>query len=211
MIIGNNFIFIHVPRTGGTIAEELFFERYNLPLIGYEHNTIRELEDVGFGYDLDVEYNKFIFGFVRNPYAQEWSCWKLHCLDSDWPPLTFDEWIKLKFDNGIEEIKEKYVVGTKKRKEYVTTCLEYALEFSGNGQYDFFLDSNGMCRASKIYRFENLEESWKDISNVIGLDITFDVIPDSYEYLKHYNDYTYQKITENRKTDLETFGYDWGP
>jgi len=204
MIITDKFVFIHVPRTGGTTVEDLFKERHGLKYY-YQHDGVRELKE--------SDYDKFIFGFVRNPYAQEFSCWALHTNfgDSDWPQLTFDEWVKLRFDDGYDDMVEKYSVGTKKRKEYVIKCLQYGKTFSINGMYDFFLDDQNICRASKIYKFEELSDSWKEITEIIGMDMTFETWPVSEKYKEYYTDYTYQKVTENRKTDLEMFGYQWGP
>jgi len=204
MIITDKFVFIHVPRTGGTTVEDLFKERHGLKYY-HQHDGVRELKE--------SDYDKFIFGFVRNPYAQEFSCWALHTNfgDSDWPQLTFDEWVKLRFDNGYNDMVEKYSVGTKKRKEYVIKCLQYGKTFSINGMYDFFLDDENICRASKIYKFEELSDSWKEITEIIGIDMTFETWPASERYKEYYTDYTYQKVTENRKTDFEMFGYQWGP
>jgi len=204
MIITDKFVFIHVPRTGGTTVEDLFKERHGLKYY-HQHDGVRELKE--------SDYDKFIFGFVRNPYAQEFSCWALHTNfgDSDWPQLTFDEWVKLRFDDGYDDMVEKYSVGTKKRKEYVIKCLQYGKTFSINGMYDFFLDDQNICRASKIYKFEELSDSWKEITEIIGMDMTFETWPVSEKYKEYYTDYTYQKVTENRKTDLEMFGYQWGP
>ena len=205
MIKNDKFVYIHVPRTGGCIVEDLFEERHGLDYGGVQHDTVRDLTE--------EDYNKFIFGFVRNPYAQEFSCWALHTNfgDSDWPQLTFDEWVKLRFDDGYDDMVEKYSVGTKKRKEYVINCLQYGKTFSINGMYDFFLDDQNICRASKIYKFEELGDSWKEITEIIGIDMTFETWPVSEKYKEYYTDYTYQKVTENRKTDLEMFGYQWGP
>ena len=103
MIKNDKFVYIHVPRTGGCTVEDLFEKKHGL-VYSQQHDTVRDLGT--------EDYGKFIFGFVRNPYAQEYSNWTLHCVNTDWPPLSYEEWIRLRFDNAIEELKEKYVHGT---------------------------------------------------------------------------------------------------
>lgn len=197
MIKNDKFVYIHVPRTAGCTAEDLFHERHGLTY-HYQHNTVRDLEA--------EDYSKFIFGFIRNPYSQEYSCWKLHCVDTDWPKLTFREWIKLRFDNGIEELKEKFLKGTKKRRDHINMCLEYATKFCINGQLDFFKKDDKII-ASKIYQFENLKESWNEISDNIGLDMRFETHALDITYKTVYNNYTYDVVTKVKHSDLKHSSY----
>ena len=197
MIKNDKFVYIHVPRTGGCTVEDLFEERYGLKYTS-QHDTVRDLQP--------EDYGKFIFGFVRNPYAQEYSCWTLHCVNTDWPPLTFEEWVRLRFDNAIEELKEKYVHGTKHRQKHVISSLEYGTRFCIRGQRDFY-QKGDVILASKIYRFEELKESWDEISDRIGLDMRFETWPASDKYKQFYNEYTYDTVTKKRCRDLQTFNY----
>ena len=197
MIKNDKFVYIHVPRTGGCTVEDLFEKRHGL-VYSQQHDTVRDLEP--------EDYGKFIFGFVRNPYSHEYSCWTLHGPETDWPPLTFDEWVRLRFDNAIEELKEKYVHGTDHRKKYITRCLEYGTRFSNRGQLDFF-QKGGVILSSRIYKFEEMEESWNEISDRIGLDMRFKTWPASDKYKQFYNDYIYDTITKKRCLDLQTFNY----
>jgi len=197
MIKNDKFVYIHVPRTGGCTVEDLFEKRHGL-VYSKQHDTVRDLGP--------EDYGKFIFGFVRNPYAQEYSNWTLHCVNTDWPPLSYEEWIRLRFDNAIDELKEKYVNGTKQRQNHVLDCLEYGTKFCIRGQRDFF-QKGDVILASKIYRFEELKESWDEISDRIGLDMRFDTYPPSDKYKQAYNEYTYDMVTKVRCRDLQTFNY----
>jgi hypothetical protein len=207
MIIGDNFVFIHVPRTAGTTAEDLFRSKYGLePIYGEQHDIFANLEE--------HDRQKFIFGFVRNPYSQEFSNYFYHTQQSGWPHISFEEWVRLRFDDEIKELEDKYInqkiiISTNKKK-YYRECFDYGSVFCNNSQYGFFCDEYGKCRASKIYRYEELGESWEDISERIGMDMRFSEISQDHPseiYKEYYNDYTYDKITEVRKKDLELFGY----
>lgn len=207
MIVGENFVYIHVPRTAGTTAEDLFRSRHGLePIHNEQHDIFADLEE--------EHRNKFVFGFVRNPYSQEFSNYFVHSHQAGWPHISFEEWVRLRFDSHIKYIEDKYVyqriiIATNKRRHY-KECLEYASVFCYNPQYGFFCDETGKCRVSKIYRYEELKESWDDISERIGIDMKFNEIIEDHPsqiYKEYYNDYTYDKITEVRKKDIELFGY----
>ena len=46
MIVGENFVYIHVPRTAGTTAEDLFRSRHGLePIHNEQHDIFADLEE----------------------------------------------------------------------------------------------------------------------------------------------------------------------
>ena len=193
MIKNDNWVYIHVPKTAGTTTELLFEKQYFLKVEDEVHTTV---------YDIEDKKNKFIFGFVRNPYTYEWSIWNYH--KNSWGIFDeFDEWCAFRFDGKKDECYEKY---PKKKGE-----LDYGYILFIRSQAGYFCDENKKCIASKIYRFEQLRDSWDDIQNRINMDIKMDVYDRVYkdDYKRDYTDYSYDLITKHRAKDIELFGYNF--
>ena len=193
MIKKDNWVYIHVPKTAGTTTELLFEKQYFLKIEDEQHTTV---------YDIKDKKDKFIFGFVRNPYTYEWSIWNYH--KSSWGIFdSFDEWCAFRFDGKKNECYEKY---PKKKGE-----LDYGYILFIRSQAGYFCDKNKKCIASKIYRFEQLKESWGDIQKRINMDIKMDVYDRVHkeDYKRDYTDYSYDLITKHRAKDIELFGYNF--
>ena len=193
MIKNDNWVYIHVPKTAGTTTELLFEKQYFLKVEDEVHTTV---------YDIEDKKDKFIFGFVRNPYTYEWSIWNYH--KKSWGIFDeFDEWCAFRFDGKKDECYEKY---PKKKGE-----LDYGYILFIRSQAGYFCDENKKCIASKIYRFEQLRDSWDDIQNRINMDIKMDVYDRVYkdDYKRDYTDYSYDLITKHRAKDIELFGYNF--
>lgn len=86
MVIGDGWIFIHVPKTGGTSIEKALGGRnFRLPYHAPHWYTVRELGP------------HFTFGFLRNPWARAVSYYRF--MTRDQKPdqrLSFKHWIMLK-------------------------------------------------------------------------------------------------------------------
>ena len=193
MIKKDNWVYIHVPKTAGTTTEMLFEKQYFLKVEDEVHTTV---------YDIEDKIDKFIFGFVRNPYTYEWSIWNYH--KSSWSIFdSFDEWCAFRFDGKKDECYEKY---PKKKGE-----LDYGYSLFIRSQAGYFCDENKKCIASKIYRFEQLKESWDEIQKRINMDIKMDVYHRVHkdDYKRDYTDYSYDLITSHRAKDIELFGYNF--
>ena len=193
MIKNDNWVYIHVPKTAGSTTELLFEKQYFLKVEDEQHTTV---------YDIEDKKDKFIFGFVRNPYTYEWSIWNYH--KKSWGIFDeFDEWCAFRFDGKRDECYEKY---PKKKEE-----LDYGYILFIRSQAGYFCDENKKCIASKIYRFEQLRDSWDDIQNRINMDIKMDVYDRVYkdDYKRDYTDYSYDLITKHRAKDIELFGYNF--
>ena len=94
MIKKDNWVYIHVPKTAGTTTENLFRDNHNLIVKDEVHTTV---------YDIEDKKDKFIFGFVRNPYSSEWSLWN-YCQNSWGIFLEFDEWCAFRFGGKRDEL-----------------------------------------------------------------------------------------------------------
>tara|TARA_B100000123_G_C25596814_1_gene369627 strand:- start:68 stop:724 length:657 start_codon:yes stop_codon:yes gene_type:complete len=194
MIQKDNWIYLHIPRTAGSYIESLFRKHYDLVYEVDHHSTV---------YDIENQKNKFIFGFVRNPYSYEWSLWRYS--RRSWEvPFTFDEWCAYRFDGKSDEGYDKY--------PHLYTTYREATFMYVRVQAGYFCDENKKCVASQIYRFEELKESWNQILQKINVNIPIninDTIYQSLDYQKDYTDYSYDLVTQYKAKDLEIFGYDF--
>tara|TARA_B100000945_G_scaffold96493_1_gene75416 strand:- start:7794 stop:8468 length:675 start_codon:yes stop_codon:yes gene_type:complete len=193
MIVGDSFVYIHVPRTAGTTAEEYLKKHHGVTNQEENHTSVIDIRE--------EDRNKFVFGFVRNPFTFEWSLWKYH--SESWQIFfDFDEWLAYRFgDTNYDEMVRKY--------PHREDELKYCNVLFINNLAGYFCDVQGRCIADKIYRFEELKESWEDISKRIDLDMNFpiDIPPYSRRYLTDYTEYGRRIIEKNRHKDMEIFGY----
>ena len=195
MIHTDKWVWIHVPRTAGSTVEGLFYELWGKnPVLDSQHSTV---------WDLQKDYrNRFIFGFVRNPYTYEWSIWNYH--KHSWGIFEkFDEWCAFRFDGKEKEIYEKYP-NHKYELDYCT--ILFKRDMSG-----YFCDSEKKSHVSQIYRFEELNESWKDIERRVQTGIELNVYDRNYkdDYKRDYTDYSYHLISTQRAKDIALFGYNF--
>ena len=194
MITTDKWVYIHVPRTAGSTFENKVSESWNRNAVAdAQHTTV---------YDLKGNYqNRFIFGFVRNPYTYEWSIWKSH---QHWDIFeNFDEWCSYRFDGNQEYFYEKF---PNRKME-----LDYGNQLFIRDMSGYFCDENKQSYVSQIYRFEELEESWKEIQKRTEIDVNLVYHQSNYQitYRDEYTDYSYDLVSRHRAQDIELFGYDF--
>lgn len=197
MIITDNFVYIHVPRTAGATAESIFIRDYNLRMSPSQHDTLVDVDEESY-------VGKYIFGFVRNPFSSEYSYWRHSLKLREWPEVTFEDWIKFRYaENGFEDLLSKYTF-----QDFHQQFIWIRHSLMRNPQAGFFSDKTGKCAASRIFKFEHLHDSWQEITESIGIDMMgVEYTPASEEYKDHYNDFTYSLVASARKYDLDLFGY----
>ena len=97
MIIGSNFVYLHVPKTGGSSFCRMMKLRHGLKEtlseIQDEHNSARDIPH-------SIRESHFIFGLMRDPikaeasnYYYHTSSWKERCL----PGFSFEHWCEWRF------------------------------------------------------------------------------------------------------------------
>lgn len=192
-IYNNKYIFLHIPRTGGSLIEqnlrEIYSETYSGPDkmgISKQHYTLDKLL-----YNNNInENNKFIFTFVRNPFDKIVSSY-LNYTKNNTPD----------FDKYIDMVK--YVVENKlylyKSDINSNDITHYApiTVMIGNNELDF------------IGKFENYESDIKKLSELSGLKSLSKIIikKNQVDYRKFYNERNKNIINELYKDDLVKFNY----
>ena len=139
----NNFLFIHVPKTGGTSINNTF-EKNNLKtwntIKDYGHDPLHILKDNNI-----INNKTFIFSIVRNPYTRAFSYWKHFNINNE-TNLSFMEFL-LNIENKIQTNKTPWII-------YDQTFFLYDKEIN----------------ITKLYKFENLKEIEKDFNFILSHD-----------------------------------------
>ena len=182
----HKFLFIHVPRTGGSSIEYQFDYKE-----GQEQNKHWNLN--GWKNYLNSEDfdSYFKFTFVRNP-------WDI--LISKY----VTSWYSLKGRGSS--------IGYKSGKtlKYFLDHYEPVAHEHGDGLLDYF-DPKQM---DFIARFENRNKDLEYISNKIGFNIDANTKRRDHRHKKHYTEYyddeTREIVAEKYARDIEYFGYKFG-
>ena len=196
-----NILFIHIPKTGGTIIENEINTVYNQTLyntsftnellehpydkISLQHqfySTIYKYKDV-----LDVDFNKNlkIFAFVRNPYSRVISDLFWHNLiDKDFTP-----------EKVYDIIKNNYI-------------HRHDLDNHNKPQYKFITDEKMKIIPSiKIFKCEKLKEMDDDIKNFLEFDMNIIQKNVNKDYSKYLNRDSVALINNFYRKDFELFNY----
>ena len=178
------FIYIHIPKTGGTsICEAL--KEYETPMLS-QHAKLREYEKEG------VDLNSFFkFTSVRNPWERMVS-WYL--FDQRDKPIIYKNSFNLFLNTISNQLNRDH---------------NNSSQFSP--QVDFIKKTDREIDIDFIIRFENLQEDFNGVYNKIGIpEITLpklNVSGDSTNYKSYYSNYTKNFIGELYKDDIEYFKY----
>jgi len=194
-----NLLFIHIPKTGGTVIEDrikketpqTLFSRSTNSLLDFPYNkkslqhqfysTIYKFKD-----KLDVNFDNIkIFSVVRNPYDR---------IISD---LFFYSLIKKQFtpQQVYNVIKNNYL-------------YRDDLDNHNEPQYKFITDENSeLIKNIKIFNTESLNELNNDVNKFIGFDTNIKRGNVNKDYSKYLNKDSISLINTFYKKDFELFNY----
>ena len=192
------FIFVHIPKCGGTSIERVFV---NKDITQGKHQTLSQ-----FPSKYSTAYYKF--SFVRNPWDMTTSLYRflwesLYSWPVQWrkahpkfSQLSFREWVTHPFFKSSPSIRSLDVV-------------------SPRGQDGSFRDwlSSDSCKIDFIGRFENLQEDFDKIC--CDIDIAPVKLPhinktDGPHYTTYYDDETREIVRQKYQEDIKFFNYKFG-
>lgn len=193
-----NLLFIHIPKTGGTVIENELKKLYNETLFGtsflldYPYNTVNyqhQFYSTIYNYKnrLNIDFNNIkIFSIVRNPYDRIIS-------DLLW-------WGKIKKDYTSEQVYDVII------NNYLNKVNE--LDNHAVPQYKFITDENcQIIKNIKIFRTEKLNESNNELNKFLGCNINIQQNNVSKDYSKYLNKDSIRIINNLYKKDFEIFDY----
>jgi len=226
----HKYVFISSPKTASTSIREAlnetmditpdYYPETNSPFSKYHkfydpsyssHMKAFEIKERfdQEGYDWD-EY--FVFGFARNPWDREVSNYEYK-----------------------KRAIQKWTFERQGKKEWAEYCIKELNECKNFENYikmrhlldpsmDWFLDKDGVNLASKIYRFEDLNTSFQDACECIGIPykslghVGFsgrrstreDKSPKFYfTYHEYFNKETAEIVSDHYKEDIDHLGYEY--
>jgi hypothetical protein len=182
MIIDNkeykNFLFVHIPKTGGTSVINTF-EKYNLKTWNsfedYGHDPIVKLKK-----NNEINENTFIFSVVRNPYTRALSYWHHFNINNN---------LNYSFMDFLSSIENKKIFNKTPWSIYTQS---------------FFLYENNNLSVTKIYNFENLIQLEKDFN----VKLSHERKGNYLHIKNYFNKDVIYKINKIYKEDFINFGYD---
>lgn len=211
MILGKNYIFIAVPKTG-SVSVRTALKRHPFlldhdPFAGTMINTanLSNFRNSHIPLSMAMEdlnlTNKFKFGFVRNPFDRfvsfcAWSMIRFNVRDDTGTVVE-----KVTFENEPTRYMDLMLRRENQIKKMTTMIWPMQR----------FLCVDGKIGVDYIGCYERLQESYDHICDTIGFER--ESLPHKNKSIKKYDFRSYyttdlvDRVGEFYKTDLETFGY----
>lgn len=193
------FIFIHIPKNGGTsinISLRDYCEyppelsagirNSNLSIEYQKHTALAEIKNS----NIDIQ-KYFKFCIIRNPWDRILSLY-FHRIEkvkklSDTQHSDFNSWIQNVFLN--EYLSKKY---WKNQIEYISI--------------------DGKVNVDYIIRFENYQDGWQQVCQKLKIekDLVHEYKTNHQKYTQYYNKSSIQAVQKIFKKDIELFKYSFG-
>lgn len=204
MFIHNKFIYVHLPRTGGSLISAYLKKYLGGEYLNAGHNLHL--------YASDVDKSKFKFGTIRNPW--------------DWYP-SFYEFLrrgqgKEKLEGmQFKEFLECALRGCHEKLNIGLLTYQYILFFCEYRKIAFDKTKPYTLSVDKVIKLENIvkdlpamfaqhlfpfstkqQEGWIEMSKI---KINHSIRKESYQ--DYYDSYTKQLVAKKDKFIIETFNY----
>lgn len=207
MLIHDNSIFVHVPKTGGTSIEALMGEGKSGYSLGYQSDfDIHDILLSAWRYMPDEDFNRrYKFGFVRNPFDREVSnyFWHTQVNVETVKEISFADWVEWRY-NMADNVPLSWFPD--KQQFY------YHKGFAKAPQVGYFVNSYGDFISDFIGRYETLHDDWAKVCDIIGGNKN---LPHYYksdrkkDYRLYYTDKLVDIVGRAHQLDLIAFNYDF--
>jgi chondroitin 4-sulfotransferase 11 len=175
-----DFVFVHINRTGGTSIERALGARHT-------HRTAREIRTELGSRHFD---SKFSFSVVRNPWDKVVSQYhNLLTRDTGWgEPPAFNIWVEASFvDHNPLYFRSRMMLP----------------------QVDWLSDQRGQILVQFVARFETLHEDFRFIRRRIGRSASLPHLNASNrkDYREYYDERSFEIVKNWAKSDIKRFNY----
>lgn len=193
------FIFIHIPKTGGTSLAEPSFQGGKGVLSGVlgEHDYARagHIRAVGLKQRMGGQWdNYFKFAFVRNPWDRMVSLYHYFLQNPE----------KQASDIG------KRIAACSDFTDFCSRLDELELDPHFDEQISYLIDFQGNMLVDYVGRYETLDRDYKDICARLGLPVMS--LPhyrqsSHHHYLQYYDEQAIDAVARRYKNDIAVFNY----
>lgn len=181
--VQRDFEFIHINKTAGSSIEKALG-------VPFEHAPAKEKQaELG----VDEWRRRFTFSVVRNPWDKVVSHYAYRVKTNQHGmgdgSVSFAQWVDLCFEQ-----KDLY---------YRDRDLMFW------SQTDWLCDDQGQLLVDQVYRFENLAEAFKDLTERLHLTTTLPHLKPSKrdDYGSYYDETSRAVVARHFGADIERFGY----
>jgi hypothetical protein len=201
------FLFIHIPKCGGTSVEESLYHYQDFKYHHMVHGCALQFKQ----YMNDNFYDElFKFSFIRNPWDLQVSCWRYyvrnHGVDMD-----FNEYIEWKFTGSIEDMKYRL---PKEDPNVNITLLTNGFYIHRSPITYFLIDEQGNYLIDYIGSLERINEHFSAITEKLDIQDTY--LPhlnisleqiDDHDYKSYYNEKSIELVRSRFSLDIFLYGY----
>lgn len=195
----HRFIFIHIPKTGGTSIAEPGYQDSKGALTGLlgEHDHIQagHIRAVGLKERMGENWDHYFkFAFVRNPWDRMVSLYHYFLQDPE----------KQASELG------KRIAACDNFTDFCARLESLDLDAHFDEQIGYLIDYNGNNLIDYVGRFETFEQDYENICTRLALPVT--KLPHHRKsahkkYQQYYDDKTAEIIAERYRNDIAAFNY----
>lgn len=201
----NKFIFIHIPKCGGTSVESTLFipasqrtakDLWMFPN-KYQSGGLQHLKAIHIREEVGptIFDDCFKFSFVRNPWDKLVSQYHytVHVRED------LRKWIGINSDDSFQK--------------YIKRLIESEVHVQWDHQYKFLYDLDGNKMVDFIGKLENYQEDFNIVCDKIG--VPRQKLPHQNKtkhkhYTEYYDDETRDIVAKKYSKDIELFSYKFG-
>ena len=190
----HKFIFVHIPKTGGTSIQYIFTKNNN---VTKKENKKHFTSNDYYRENISEWNSYFKFSFVRNPFDF----------------LVSYYIFRMKMINGELGRAERFMSKKYKNSNFKSwICNNFSNDPRVMTHFDF-LSVNEKIELDYIGKFENFQNDFNIICDKIGIpqqQLPHQNKTKHKHYTEYYDDETRQLVAEKYAKDIEYFGYEFG-
>lgn len=206
----HKFIFIHIPKCGGTSVESIFDPHAHINNVSGEHNGITWRKHMTFKTHelLFSDLNDYFkFSVVRNPWDMTVSMYNyMWHSNNSWP----NEW-RSKLNSQDKSKSFKNWVTSPFFTSPTIRSADILLDGGKDGEFsDWLMGLN--CSLDFIMRFENLQNDFDIVCDKIKIprqQLPHHNKTKHKHYTEYYDDETREIVAKKYARDIEYFGYNF--